>query len=484
MGTNREEKALLEFKHIMNDLIQLLGRSVGAKTAYLYWVNRSRKQFVLECSYSNLSDVMFKDRIGFEKFFLDRFKDQEELLTLEVGKDVTQDDLVHYYKAVPVNHLTLIPFKNNGSTVALTVLESDTAADSGEGDKAIASYRDAHINVLNTYLELTDLYESQKMWADFDQAAEKISPRLDKTEIVDLMAKEMVKLLPSGGVTVALRGMETWVTVLNRSSGNRQADTGLMVQEKSMVYETLQRGKDLFSMHFNSNPKRISGEEKHTEGATLAIPMMMSEKRCAAVLAYDKSPLTFNEAVKHQLKNLARVATLSIQANEEPKADQNLFTTEYGNFIPEIMDLCLQIESEHLAVDSRREVWYGLIGIDNLSELRSRFRLDDLKQLQRIMVKALNPSRMGMKGIVGSHSDYVYSYIFIGEQSSQHEQWLQKLSEDLRSHVDMGDGRTVRIDILSGSGKLKGAISDPQQIWRNAKNRMSGASGNLNASTG
>jgi hypothetical protein len=61
---------------------------------------------------------------------------------------------------------------------------------------------------------------------------------------------------------------------------------------------------------------------------------------------------------------------------------------------------------------------------------------------------------------------------------------LQKLSEDLRSHVDMGDGRTVRIDILSGSGKLKGAISDPQQIWRNAKNRMSGASGNLNASTG
>lgn len=468
----------------MNDLIQLLGRSVGAKTAYLYWVNRSRKQFVLECSYSNLSDVMFKDRIGFEKFFLDRFKDQEELLTLEVGKDVTQDDLVHYYKAVPVNHLTLIPFKNNGSTVALTVLESDTAEDSGEGDKAIASYRDAHINVLNTYLELTDLYESQKMWADFDQAAEKISPRLDKTEIVDLMAKEMVKLLPSGGVTVALRGMETWVTVLNRSSGNRQADTGLMVQEKSMVYETLQRGKDLFSMHFNSNPKRISGEEKHTEGATLAIPMMMSEKRCAAVLAYDKSPLTFNEAVKHQLKNLARVATLSIQANEEPKADQNLFTTEYGNFIPEIMDLCLQIESEHLAVDSRREVWYGLIGIDNLSELRSRFRLDDLKQLQRIMVKALNPSRMGMKGIVGSHSDYVYSYIFIGEQSSQHEQWLQKLSEDLRSHVDMGDGRTVRIDILSGSGKLKGAISDPQQIWRNAKNRMSGASGNLNASTG
>lgn len=484
MGTNREEKALLEFKHIMNDLIQLLGRSVGAKTAYLYWVNRSRKQFVLECSYSNLSDVMFKDRIGFEKFFLDRFKDQEELLNLRVGEDVNQDELVHYYKGVPVNHLTLIPFKNNGSTVALTVLENESVENSGEKEKAIASYRDAHINVLNTYLELTDLYESQKMWADFDQAAEKISPRLDKTEILNLMTKEMGKLLPSGGVTVALRGMETWVTVVNRSSADRQADTGLMVQEKSMVYETLQRGKDLFSMHFNSNPKRISGEEKLTEGATLAIPMMMSEKRCAAVIAYDKSPLTFNEAVKHQLKNLARVATLSIQANEEPKADQNLFTTEYGNFIPEIMDLCLQIESEHLAEDPQREVWYGLVGIDNLSKIRSRFRLEDLKQLQRIMVKALNPSRMGMKGIVGSHSDYVYSYIFIGEHPAQHEQWLQKVGEDLRNRVDMGDGRTVRVDILSGSGRLDGAISDTQRCWRNAKNRMSGTPGNLNVSTG
>jgi hypothetical protein len=347
MSSKREEKALLEFKHIMDDLMQLVGRSTDAKTAYLYWVNRSRQQFVLETTYTELPNVMFKDRIGFEKFFLNQFKDVDDIQQIEIGKQVSREDLLHYYNRVPTNYLTIIPFENNNSTVALTVVETEKPLDIKELEKPIAAYKNAHMNVLNTYLELTDLYEDQKKWTDYDESTDRITTKLNNVEVLSVMAEEMQKLLPSGGVSVALRGMETWVNAFRSSKSSEYPIIGLMVDEKSMAYDALQKGETLFSIHFNQNPKRISASEKHTDGATLAIPVLMSDKRCAVVLAYDKNPLTFKESTKHQLKNLVKIASLTIQANiENSNHSQNILATEYGSFQPELMDLCIEKERE------------------------------------------------------------------------------------------------------------------------------------------
>ena len=335
MSSKREEKALLEFKHIMDDLMQLVGRSTDARTAYLYWVNRSRQQFVLETTYTELPNVMFKDRIGFEKFFLNQFRDIGDILQIEVGKKVSRDELLHYYDRVPTNYLTIIPFENNNSTVALTVLETDQPLDVKVFEKPISAYRNAHMNVLNTYLELTDLYEDQKKWTDYDESTDLITTKLTNVEVLSVMAEEMQKLLPSGGVSVALRGMETWVNAIRSSKSPEYPSIGLMVDEKSMAYDALEKGETLFSIHFNQNPKRISTSEKSTDGATLAIPVLMADKRCAVVLAHDRNPLTFKESTKHQLKNLVKIASLTIQANFENKNyNQNIWQRSTGVFSP------------------------------------------------------------------------------------------------------------------------------------------------------
>lgn len=480
MSSKREEKALLEFKHIMDDLMQLVGRSTDARTAYLYWVNRSRQQFVLETTYTEFPNVMFKDRIGFEKFFLNQFKDINDILQVDIGKQVNREELLHYYNRVPTNHLTIIPFENNNSTVALTVLETDQPLDVKGFEKPISAYRNAHINVLNTYLELTDLYEGQKTWTDYDESTDRITTKLSNVDVLSVMAEEMQKLLPSGGVSVALRGMETWVNAIRSSKSPEYPTIGLMVDEKSMAYDALQKGETLFSIHFNQNPKRISASEKSTDGATLAIPVLMAEKRCAVVLAYDKNPLIFKESTKHKLKNLVKLASLTLQANfETNNYNQNILTTEYGSFQPELMDRC--VESERNREPTNQQMWFGLIGIDNLSELRSRFRLEDLKKLQRLMVKALNPSRLGRSGLIGFYSDYVYSYIMMSSDEDQHEEWLRTVKQDLKDKLDLGDGRKVEVRINSGSKRVEGGSADVKELWKEVKQSLSNAMRNENA---
>lgn len=480
MSSKREEKALFEFKHIMDDLMQLIGKSAGAKTAYLYWVNRSREQFVLETTYTVLSNVMFKDRIAFEKFFLDKFKNIREIIQVKIGKEIGQNELLHYYDRVLTKYLTIIPFENNNSTVALSVLETDEPLNLEQLENSISAYRNAHINVLNTYLELTDLYEDQKKWSDYEESTDRITTKLTNVEVLNVMVEEMQKLLPTGGVSVALRGMETWVNVIRSVESPESPSIGLMIEEKSMAYDALQKGESLFSIHFNQNPKRISASESHTEGATLAIPILISDKRCAVVLAYDKNPLIFKESTKHQLKNLARIASLTIQSNlESSEFKQNLLATEYGNFQPELMDLCMEIQLKRNR--DQQSMWCGLIGIENLSELRSRFRLEELKKLQRLMVKALNPSRLGLNGLVGFHTDYVYSYLLMAPEEKYHENWLMKIKDDLRDKLDFGDGRKVDIKIQSGSKKIDSDAQTTDDIWRDLKHSLSIAIRNENA---
>ncbi|MDX1640483.1 MAG: GAF domain-containing protein, partial [Balneolaceae bacterium] len=468
MNSKREEKALFEFKHIMADLMQLVGRSSGAKTAYLYWVNRSRQQFVLETTYTVLSNVMFKDRIAFENFFLNQFRNISDIIQIEIGRVVQQEELLHYYDRVPTRYLTIIPFENNHSTVALTVLETDDRLDVKELENTISAYRNAHMNVLNTYLELTDLYDDQNKWSDYDESTGRITTKLTNVEVLNVMVEEMQKILPTGGVSVALRGMETWVNAIRSSKSAESPSIGLMVEEKSMAYDALQKGEPIFSIHFNQNPKRISTSEDSTEGATLAIPILIADKRCGVVLAHNKNPLVFKESTKHQLKNLVKIASLTIQANRESKDfSQNLMATEYGNFQQDLMDLCIHTHVKRTG--NKQNMWYGLVGIGNLSELRSRFRLEDLKKLQRLMVKALNPSRLGLNGLIGFHSDYVYSYVLVDRDENSHNKWLKTIKSDLKDKLDFGDGRKVEVQIQNGSKKVESDTKSEDNLWKEVK---------------
>ena len=112
MGQKRQEKALREFKSVLKDLVFLLRRASNMQTVYMYWVNRSREQFVLETKSTELDNVMFKDRLSFDDHFLRDFKDHTEPTAVEVGKRLNPSSLKHYFNEVPVKYVTMLPFVN------------------------------------------------------------------------------------------------------------------------------------------------------------------------------------------------------------------------------------------------------------------------------------------------------------------------------------------------------------------------------------
>lgn len=475
MNTQREEKALLEFKHIMDDVVHLLRKSTDAGTVCFYWVNRVRRQFVLETNSTTMPNVMFQDRVNFDQFFLDPFKEVQSVVQLEIGKDVDESQLRHYYDFVPVKFLTLVPFVNNGETVAITILETEEKLPVPDYEGVFSAYRNALLNVLNTYLELTDLYENQQEWTDYERSLDLISPKQHKVEVLDVMIEEMQKLLPGGGVSVVARGMETWTTVLRSSKAPAHPALGLTAEEKSMAYDALEKGEAIFSIHFNQNPKRLSAAETGVEGATLAVPMLISDRRHAVILAYDKNPLVFKESTKHQLKNLVRLAGLAIQVNLGRMAvHQDLFTSEYGSFIPDLWEKSLSRQIRRTGA-SKEKTWFGFISLKNLPELRSHLRLDDLKRLQRILVKILNPGRLGFTGFIGFNTDYVFSYLLVGHSGNEFEEWKKTIERIFEEEIELGNGQKIKTGIQLGNVQLSIPDAEVHEIVMQAKKALSEA---------
>lgn len=458
----------------MNDIVHLLRKSTQSQSVYLNWVNRSREQFVLETKSTSLPNVMFRDRVMFDQHFLENYADLDELKQLKVGVDIKQEELSHYYDFVPVRHLLLIPFRNNGETVAITVIESEIKLDISEIDPSLSAYRSALANVLNTYLEITDLYAQEQVWSDYEDSLSSINPKHHKVDIISRMADEMQKLIPAGSISVLLRGMEVWTNVFNTRNNGQCPTPGLLVEEKSMAYDALQKGEPQFSIHFNQNPKRISGDEENTEGATLAIPLVIDGRRHGVVLAYDKNPLTFKESTKHQLINLVRVAMLSIQVNlDRLPVDKDLFTTDYGSFIPDLWELSIKKELNRES-QSAGKVWFGLVTIENIQSLRSKFRLEELNRIQRTLVKLMNPSLMGFHGYIGFNTDYVFTYLVFCDSDEQHSKWVNVLEDRFRAPVELSDGKQVQLNLKSGFVPIEPGTGDVYDVITKAKKELSG----------
>jgi len=472
MVTNREDRALREFKHVMDDLVYLFRKSINADTVYLNWVNRSREQFVLESTSTTLPNVMFQDRIQFKNHFLGPFTELSRIRQLVVGKDMTEKALKHYYDFVPVKYITVIPFKNNGETVALTCIETENEFDMSEFEEEITSYKNALTNVLNTYLELTDLYKDQQNWADYEEGLQKISPRLHRVDIIDRMLSEVQRLLPTGGAFFLARGMESWVHVLAAKFANYCPPTGLALEEKTIAYDALQKGTAEFAIHFNQNPKKISRAENNTQGATYAVPLLINDRRHGVLVANDFNPLVLKESTKHQISNLVRTASLAIQINlEKLPVNKDLLTSDYGNFIPDLWEKSLERHIDRLNFDEK-STWFGFAAIDNMQTLRSKYRLEDLKKMQKLIVNQLNPSRFGLTGYIGFSSDYVYSYILYGTEE-EHKKWIKMVYDEFSKPVPMNDGRNIAIELNIGSTKINSNDEEAHDLIKRAKLSLS-----------
>lgn len=477
MGKKRQEKALREFKHVLKDLVYLLRSASKMETVYMYWINRSREQFVLETKSTELDNVMFKDRLQFEDHFLNEFKDQTEPTAVEVGERLDKSHLKHYYNDVSIRYVTMLPFVNNEETVAITVLESQDHIFTEEKRDVIHSYIEALRNVLNTYLEISDLYEQQNEWIDYEKCVDRLNVRCHRADMIKRLLNILQEFLHDGGVSFVTQGMDSWCNVMNSDEAQYAPPIGMTMENRSLTSDAVENGETEFAIHFNNSPKRLSPRELHTDGATLAIPLLMNDRRQGVVLIYDKNPLLFKESTKHKLANLVRIAGLQIMGNDPNiNIDEPVFANEFGAFLPDIWEKSVDAEIKNITAQrSNTHSWFGLITLSNLPKLRTKMRIDQLGQMQKDLITAFNPAQFGYTGILGYHSDYIYAFFIQNKDQEALKRWISSVRQKFTNSFELNNGMHIQTNIKIGFTKLGPESKDSYQVLSEAKSALSQA---------
>lgn len=226
-------------------------------------------------------------------------------------------------------------------------------------------------------------------------------------------------------------------------------------------------------MHFNNNPRRISSSETITDGASLAIPVLINDRRQAVVVCYDNDPLTFKESTKHKLINLVRIASLSIQTSvKKSETVSELFTQNFGAYMAELWELSLNLELDRIKKGNTETTWVGFISPEDVSGLRTKYRLEDLQKIQTDFVTALNPSVYGIPGYMGYNSDYVYTFVIQSDDQDAVAKWIDKVKAKFEYGLKLSIGGSIRAEFKAGFTKLTSDTASTYQAVDRAKKAL------------
>jgi hypothetical protein len=473
-GNEREEAILQQFRSLLSDITRLVRHATGARTVALHWVNKQREIYVPETHASNRPDVVFKDRIPFGSSFLDMYRDIEEAKWLKIGADIESDAISHYYDRTftPTGYVFLQPFRSSGETVAITVIETESPEWTPSATEALSAYAASLDNLLHTYLELSNLLDSQKGWLDYDRALDELMRRRDAVSIVWDMARMAAELIPYSEVSLIMKGYSEW-KVMGRF-GSHKGLPATAVSTPSMVMEALKTDAAIFSLHINGSPTRINSREASASGASFALPVRTSSGTQAVMLINHPDALSFHDANRHQLTNLVRMVGLKLDSIVR-NAKGDLFNAGNSAIRPELADAIIELELDRMREsESGTEIhaWVGYATAADYSAIRTRLSTDELKEFHRNILSQLAQNENGVATLVMYHADHIHGFIVFGKDEDDIQKWGSSLNKRIAKTVRTGSLDIVPVLHLSAV-KLRPGFDDAYAVHEHARKALS-----------
>src|SRR5699024_5853407 len=106
---------------------------------------------------------------------------------------------------------------------------------------------------------------------------------------------------------------------------------------------------------------------------------------------------------------------------------------------------------------------------------RTKMRMEQLDQMQRDLIAAFNPAQYGYTGILGYHSDYVYSFLIQDKDPKALEKWESALRDKFSNTFELNNGMHINTNISVGAVRLTADHEDSYDALMQAKAALSQA---------
>jgi diguanylate cyclase (GGDEF)-like protein len=464
-----------EFTLLIKKVLLLVQANYFAHTVAMFWVNREKRQLVLESFVSDSTKFTSHRRkeIGLDLVSQIANTGKPQLVT-EINV-VSQTEMLGYYDDVePVKAFVGVPVFYSQvpaelqSPVAVLVLDcleqdafgNETLASLGHATKLISG-------LIRSYTDKYDLLLDSEVLRSINRMRDQLKIDFATPVVARSLVEEASRLVPWDYLTVVLFDdvRKAWVVqvVMNRMNDPYVAATNIIDQQRSLVGDVIQSSVQKIVDHIEEAnlPRFFRTERCESKGSLMILPLNSLSRCYGALVVESKDTKSYSDADVRLIQKIVEASSWALEilsltevTNEYVTLDETTGVANNKYFMGRVQ------EEVQRANDFGNEISIVMISIDSISEHLNRigkegcdFVLQNIGRMIRNSIRSYD--------LVGRFDFNRFAVLLVNTTPNEASLWAEKLRKNVASNIINVENRSFSVTVSIG---ISGAFNETSDM--------------------
>ena len=475
---NREQGPKAEFSHLLKKVLAVVKEVNFAHTVALFWVNRDKKQLVLE---NHVSDS--------EHFTTHRRREVGQDLVSQVattGKPQmvgsmsagARGDMIPYYDAPEEIRTFLgVPIFYAGASAReqqpVAVLTLDCRGEDAYGPETmtlLGQFTKLISALIQSYTDKYDLLLDSEVLRSITRFREHLKMDFSIPSVARSLAEESSRLVPWDYITVVVfdESRKSWVIqhVMNRMNDPyvplmsevdpHQSVVGAVIQ--SCVPRIVESAASL------SVPRYYLAERCESAGSMIVVPLNSVSRCYGALVVENKDARTYSEADVKLVQKLSETASWGLEILSLTDIATNYVSLDETTGVATRKHFLERVQEEvQRSGDFSGEASVVMIAIDAMSDHLSRHGREAfdfvLQNIGRMVKSAVRPY-----DVVGRFDFNRFGVLLVNTNANEASLWAEKIRKNVASNIINVEGKSFSVTVSIGISGMSVVGSDVELL--------------------
>lgn len=464
-----------EFTNLIKRVLSLVQNTYFAHTVAFFWVNREKKQLVLESYVSESSRFTSHRRreIGLDLISQIANSGKPQLVT-EIN-ELSQPEMLGYYEDVePVKAFVGVPIFYSQLTVEpqnpVAVLAMDCLEKDAYGNETLSSL--GHVTklvsgLIRSYTDKYDLLLDSELLRSVTRMRDQLKIDFTVHTVARSLVEETSRLVGWDYLTVVLfdETRKAWAIhmVMNRMNDPYVAVTNIVDHQRSLVGDVIQSATFKIVDHIEESnlPRFFRSERCESKGSLMILPLNSLSRCYGALVVESKDARSYSEADSKLLQKIVDVASWAFEilgltevTNAYVTLDETTGVANHKYFMGRVQ------EEVQRANDFGSDLSIVMISIDSISEHMNRIGKDGcdfvLQNVGRMIKNSIRPY-----DLVGRFDFNRFAVLLVNTTPNEASLWAEKLRKNVASNIINVESRSFSVTISMG---ISGAVNEASDV--------------------
>jgi len=453
-----------EFNALTRRILAVIKEVNFAHTVALFWINREKRQLVLENFVSESTVFMTRRRIDLGSDLVSQIAQTGKPQIVNYLNALSQQDMIPYYEAQETVQTFLgVPIFYPGSSqeipLPVAVLAVDCRESDAYGNETIAlmaQFAKMISTLLVSYTSKYDLLLDSELLRSIGRFRESLEQEFTLPVITRALAEETARLIPWDYVAIVLfdekRKIWTVQYVLNRMNDSYVSVLSEVDLQQSFAGNVIQTGVPKIVEDFNAlnRPRFYQAERCDSSGSLIGIPLSSITRCYGALIVESKDPRTYSDADVLLVKKIAEIASWALEILNLTEVTNNFVSLDETTSVGTRKAFLERLQEEvQRANDFTTELSLVMLSIDRMNDHIERQGKESfdfvLQNVGRIIRTSIRPY-----DFVGRFDFNCFMVILINTTSNEASLWAEKIRKNIASNIINIDNKSFSVTCSIG----------------------------------